>query len=392
MRTPDEARARTATWLDRNLTGHVAEADTGGLTVGLDAPSGRQLRDQWAAVLEWALDWRHLEPTLPEGATVTWETRMLGPSRQQLPTRLVLTSIDIAAAWAGGHYPTRLAVARDRWHTLTAAFPATMTETTLRTVLDWPAADLALLLSTTAWFADHPQTDHTWTPRQVPIPGLHAKWLDAAGRRTLIARLLGLNQIELRSRPAQARVTFLDPDHAAAGRRRWDIITAGDRADLPYLPTTVLIVENRDTAFYFPPSIPGGIAVLGNGDAVVRVIGTVQPLMAAARVVYWGDIDAEGLRIVSRLRSRGHHLDTILMDVAAYDAYAPFGTNRDPSGKTISPGEPNPPPLLTDTETELYRRLTDPAFLGHRRIEQERIPLVVAVDRLLAVTRSNSAG
>lgn len=393
MRTAEQARARTNTWLDRNLTNHVAAGDTAGFTVGLDAPSGQQLRDQWAAVRAWALGWRELEPSLPDGATLVWETRMLAGSRQQLPARLVLTTIDAAAGWAAGGYPARLAVARQRWDVLAAAFPATATEPTLRSVLEWTPVDWNLLLSTTAWFVDHPVTDHTWTPRQVPVPGLHAKWLDAAGRRTLIARLLGLDQINLRSRPTQVRVTYVDPDHAAAGRRRWDIVTAGDVTDLPYSPETVLIVENRDSAFYFPPTLPGGVVVLGNGDAAVTAIATVAPLMSAARILYWGDIDAEGLRIVSRIRARGHQVETILMDVPTYDAYAPFGTNLDPSGKTISPGDPTPPVLLTAAESELYERLTDPAFTGYRRIEQERVPLATAVNHLLAIARvPHSAG
>lgn len=391
MKTAEQARARTATWLDRNLIGHVTAGDTGGLTVGLDAPSGQQLREQWAAVRGWALGWRHLEPALPDRATLTWETRMLGGSRQQLPTRLVFATIDAAAAWVGDRHLAQLTTARDRWHILTTAFPATATETILRAVLDWPPVDLDLLLSTTAWFADHPQTDHTWTPRQVPVPGLHAKWLDAAGRRTLIARLLGLDQIELCHRPTQIRVTYIDPEYIAAGGRRWDIITAGDISNLPYPPTTVLIVENRDTAFYFPPELPSGIVVLGNGDAAVTVTASLASLMTATRVFYWGDIDAEGLRIVSRIRSRGHLLETILMDLPTYDTYATFGTNLDQSGKAIAPGDPTPPPLLTNAETELYLRLTDPAFTGHRRIEQERIPMVVAVDHLLALALNSRA-
>jgi hypothetical protein len=392
VKTAEQSRTRTGTWLDRTLTSHVAAGSNSGFTVGLDAPSGKQLQTQWAAAREWALSWRHIEPTLPDGATLTWETRLLGGSRQQLPTRLVLASIDTAASWAGGSSPARLGAVRERWAALNSAFPVTATEATLRAVLDWPSIDLDLLLSTAAWFATHPEADRAWTPRQVPVPGLHAKWLDAASRRTLIARLVGLDHIDLRSRPTQVRVTYIDPDHATAGRRRWDIITAGDVADLPYPATTVLIVENRDTAFYFPPTVPSGVVVLGNGDAAVTAIATVASIMSAAQVVYWGDIDAEGLRIVSRIRSRGHHIDTILMDVATYDAYASFGTNLDPSGRSLAPGDPNPPPLLTEAEAQLYRRLTDPGFAGHRRIEQERIPLRVAVDLLAALALGRLAG
>lgn len=390
MRTIEQTRARAGTWLDRNLTGRLTADQNEGLTVGLDAPSGPTLQQQWPAVREWALQWRELEPTLPDGATLAWETRMVASSRQPLPARLTLTTLDATAAWAGAGHPARVRVARDRWAQVRAAFPETAAEPILRAILPWGQVDVDLLLSTAAWFAAHPTLDHTWTPRQVPVPGLHAKWLDVTGRRTLIARLLGLDQIVLRDRPTQAQVTYVDPDHASASGRRWDILTAGDRVDWPYPPRVVLIVENRDTACYFPPVVPGGVVVLGNGDAAVTAITAVTAHLGDVNIVYWGDIDAEGLRIVSRLRERGHEVTTMLMDVVTYMTYAVFGTNLHPSGRTIMAGEPVPAPALTAAEAALYRQLTDPAFTGHRRIEQERIPLQVAVDTLLAIAGSTA--
>lgn len=379
MRTVDDTRLRARKWLDRNLISHVARGDTSGVAFGLDAPSGRMLREHWPDALQWAFAWRHLEPTLPDGVALCWETRLLGSARQGLPTRLLLSSIDVAATWVGDGYPERLTIARERWATLTAGFPTTATEGTLRAVLDWSQVDLDLLVSTAHWLSVNPVADHTWTPRQVPVPGLHAKWLDATGRRTLLARLVDISEMQLRPRPLQAHITYLDPGHAGAGGRRWDVITAGDGAHLPYRPTTVVIVENRDTAFYFPPEIHGGIAVLGDGDAVVNLITTVEPLLAAASTFYWGDIDADGLRIVSRLRSRGQRLTTILMDLPTYDSFEPYGTPLDQHGKVIAPGDSTLPSHLTKAESALYQRLTDPNWAGHRRVEQERIPLAFAV-------------
>ena len=77
-------------------------------------------------------------------------------------------------------------------------------------------------------------------------------------------------------------------------------------------------------------------------------------------------------------RSRGHELATILMDLPTYDTYERYGTHLDQYGKVISVGDPTPPPHLTLAETALYERLIDPRWTGHRRIEQERIPLAVA--------------
>ncbi|NCD16039.1 MAG: DUF3322 and DUF2220 domain-containing protein [Actinobacteria bacterium] len=382
MRTVDDARRRVKTWLDRNATAKVANGDTTGLVVGLDAPSGPTLRQQWDAARDWALTWRRDEAGLPDGVAVEWTVRLLGASRQEMPTRLLVATLDAASWFVGGGYPAQLAGVRGRWAVLSAAFPLAADTGTLRAVQPMPQVDFDLLLSTARWFAEHPVPDNTWTPRQVPVPGLHAKWLDAPGRRALIARLTGLPDIRLLARPLQTRVTYLDPAHARTGGRRWDIVTAGDVPALPYPPRTVLVVENRDTAFFFPPVVPHGLAVLGNGDAVVTLIVNIRPLVDADTLLYWGDIDAEGLRIISRLRGRGHPVRTILMDTPAYQAYARFGTNTDQHGRPIAPGDPTPPPGLTDDETALYRLLTDPAWDGPRRVEQERIPLPVAVDAL----------
>jgi hypothetical protein len=63
------------------------------------------------------------------------------------------------------------------------------------------------------------------------------------------------------------------------------------------------------------------------------------------------------------------------MDIATYTTYAPFGTSKDERGRPIPPGDPTPPAELDDAEAALYRLVTDPAWPGPRRIEQERIPL-----------------
>lgn len=78
------------------------------------------------------------------------------------------------------------------------------------------------------------------------------------------------------------------------------------------------------------------------------------------------------------------------MDVPTYDAYALFGTNLDVKGNPIKVARRNLD-RLTDVERELYDRLTDPAWDGDRRVEQERIPLAVALAAVLAVVNSGSA-
>lgn len=383
MKDVDFTRVRTRSWLDKYLTARVAAGDNSGLTISLGALKGQALRDQWPSARAHALAWRAVDDGLPQGIEVDWRLRQLqkdGKADQELPVGLMLPTLGAAATWAGGQYPARLHTALERWQLLTEAFPETATEDILSAIMKWDALDVNLLLTTAQWMSTNPVPHDTWTPRQVPVPGLHAKWLDVATRRSLVGRLTGAGRIHLRGRPTQARVTYLDPEHIESGGRHWDIVTAGDSLVVPYQPTTVIIVENRDTAFFFPPEIPGGIVVLGNGDAATSLVTTAQPLMmAATQVIYWGDIDAQGLRIVSRLRERGHQVRTMLMDLQTYEAYSIYGTDIDQNGKHIGPGDPTLPPCLTPDESALFARLTDPAWVGFRRIEQERIPLEVAL-------------
>ena len=288
---------------------------------------------------------------------------------------------DSGATFAGSATTRAVASARDRWATLTAAFPETASTTVLRGVLAWDPVDVHLLIAAATWFREHPNVDDAWTPRMVPVPGLHAKWLDQHRRRGLIVDLAGIDNITLLERPAQLHLTYLDPTWLDSGGRRWDVLTDGDTATLPYRPRAVIVTENRDTAFFFP-RLPQAVAAHGDGNAAVRRLAETLP---DTPIIYWGDIDAAGLEIVDSLRSRrsrthpqGVDVTTILMDSSTYDQYRQFGATTDTKGVPLKPPERRPVPDLTTTERALYERLTDPTWDGPRRIEQERIPLPVA--------------
>jgi hypothetical protein len=92
---------------------------------------------------------------------------------------------------------------------------------------DWADVDFGLLCDAAAWFRDNDATG--LTPRQVPVPGMHAKWLNT--RRHLVASLAGLETLPLAAaHPPRVHLTYLDPEHRAAGGRRHDCISVGDQA------------------------------------------------------------------------------------------------------------------------------------------------------------------
>jgi hypothetical protein len=204
-------------------------------------------------------------------------------------------------------------------------------------------------------------------------------WLN--GNQRLIHALTGKQDLGLISRPTRVHFTYLDPGHRARGGRHHESITLGDNAEPLYVPKTVIILENKDTAVYFPP-VADGIAVEGEGSKAPGVIPLIPWMKHCPRVIYWGDIDAKGPCIVNDLRVAGVRATTILMDYAAYEAYERYGAWIDDKGKPIPCSPRRSLPALTPEEHLLYLRLTDPAWTRIRRVEQERIPLHVAAARL----------
>jgi hypothetical protein len=72
----------------------------------------------------------------------------------------------------------------------------------------------------------------------------------------------------------------------------------------------------------------------------------------------------------------------MLMDLATFRRYEPFGTSLDRRGTPLGPGTRRDLPQLDAAERAMYHALTDPAWKTHRRIEQERIPLADALAAL----------
>ncbi|WP_242909238.1 Wadjet anti-phage system protein JetD domain-containing protein [Actinomadura terrae] len=266
------------------------------------------------------------------------------------------------------------------------AADATLTPSTLRAVYNLEPADTEVLLTALTWLRSHPDAS-AWTARQLPIPGMHTKWLETHG--TLLHKLTGRDvRAEVRPRLAVLHLTYIDPDYLASGRRRHDAWTTGDTHELAYRPRLVLVVENRDCRLWFPP-LPGTIVVEGNGKAAASLLADVPWLRAADHVVYWGDMDADGYAILNAFRAAlaggtpPKPVASILMDDTDLHRYADQGVNHDKSGHALGPSETNLP-HLTEAEQTAYAFITTKGPPPFRRIEQEAIPLPHAAARLRA--------
>jgi hypothetical protein len=300
--------------------------------------------------------------------------RTIHGTPQLAAKHVVIDDIDRAATIAGSPWPSLLTLARTRSAHLAAEFPAARPGLAklLRPVTKLDDIDFEILCRTADWFRRTPELQRIGlTPRQVPIEGVHATWLNT--HQTLVRTLAGLDDLNLLPpHPPRAHFTYLDPDHLASGGRRHDSISVGDNVALPYTPAVVLISENKDTSIGFPP-VAGGIAIEGAGTGG-GTIASIDWVHDAALVVYWGDIDADGLEILNEFRERGIAATSIFMDSAAYQTYNRYGTNHDRHGEPLRPHLPGQLPNLHSHEQALYDHLTS-GIAPVLRIEQERIPL-----------------
>ncbi|MCC2321260.1 Wadjet anti-phage system protein JetD domain-containing protein [Cellulomonas xiejunii] len=386
MKTPPTVLADVARRLARTWAQHATSSAAGVPAEGLwphefaiGNPTQNELeRDFPAYVRRVQLWWAWAEE---HRVQLRWRTRHVSSTAQQLPTHLVVEDISAAARLAGAPWPERLVRAEHRAAALRDRFDGNPNlERVLSGSVDLNDVDFELLCRAGAWFALN--QDSRLTPRQVPIEGMHAKWLNT--RQALVKQLAILDDLGLAPRhPSRVHFTYLDPQYRATRGRIHDCISTGDNAHLPYIPRVVLISENKDTAVWFPP-VASAIAVEGAGSGAAA-FAAVNWIRDAEVLVYWGDMDADGLEILNEFRAAGLPAVPLLMDFETYLRWERYGVNVDAKGKDLTNRPPRPVEQLPAEQRELYFKLIDERWTRVRRVEQERIPLDVARAALIAV-------
>ncbi len=140
---------------------------------------------------------------------------------------------------------------------------------------------------------------------------------------------------------------------------------------------SVIIVENKVNLLTIPPGCHAiALGGLGNAVSLLRHL----PWLGEADITYWGDLDVEGLTILSALRMIFPQARSMFMDdaaVAAWRGLAVPGTRRSPAV----------PPHLTEGERCAFMTCAE----HNLRIEQERIPQA-AVAAAMLETENRSVG
>lgn len=364
------------------LLGEVPE-----FSVPLHPPTGKQAAADIAAARSFIGSWQHQERE--QGVVVSWENRNWNAAAlgtQRVPTRFTATSAEAIAGTAG-----RLAEwweLRRRFALLVDGRSPEVRETAARRVKAWATLDDAELVRVhelTEWLVEHPASG--LLPRAVAVAGVHGKWLER--HRSLVESLvsaargfpdgsrgdLGLGGIE-----PVLRMRRLDP--ALRGSEGIeDISVPVSTAEALFRegprPQVVLLVENLATFLSLPATTRGTAAVVvwTKGYAVDLVADL--PWLVGARLLYWGDLDADGFAILNRLRAvlpAGTEAESVLMDPATVTRFAALGI-----------GDPGDVGNVLDHLTSGEQQARDLLVMkGPLRIEQERVAWNHALERLAA--------
>lgn len=366
--TPKDLQARAQSlWARHGRRWAAGDHSTAHLDIPLHPPTEAAVLADYDGARRWTESWRE-----NDGGPIhiTWQLRNWGRvGTNEIPVRARVDGPDNVAVLAGTQVQWR------QWRDRAAELRDTLGETAelsdalaahMRHVGDLDHTDFARFRDTARWLRSNPPRNVFI--RTLPIRGIDSKWLER--HREAIEALAG-GRLPLRRPDALARLRFLDPQFAPAGMRDVAAPHADwDRLDLA--PSHVLIVENLQT-FLALPDWPGVIAVDGRGNSApgLAQIGW----MRATTIVYWGDLDSHGFRILSQTRLAGLDAQSCLMDVDTLLAH-----------RDLWVPEPSPHigAITQLTEAEA-RALTALREYGHVRLEQERISWDYALQQVSSV-------
>lgn len=333
-------------------------------------------------VQDWIQNWRIQERNFGPGARLNWESRQGGSvGSQRVPTGLVLQTPDQAAAFLdrSAHWKAaqnRCAELRSLLEGHARAPESAAVETVpdvlrrrMKKLTDLDRTEYLRLRDALSWLLENP-TSGVY-PRQMPIRGVDSKWLEqhASLVEPLYAVATGSTSLGLLEAPRLVRIRALDPALAPGGVgdfaapvdeiSRWDVT-----------PAVVLMVENLHT-FLALPELERTLAVHSSAYAA-RNLARI-PWLSETRIIYWGDLDVDGFRILSMVRSVLGQTESALMDRATLTAHWDLaGPDRKDAPRGL-------PEHLTAAERDAFAALGEH---GQLRLEQERIPWDYAVGRL----------
>lgn len=371
----------------------------------LKRPTAASLLNDYAAARSWAAE------LLAAVGPFTLETAEVGRTTigsNQLPAAAVFASADDEIAFVGKtRDAARFLELAEGLSALDPAFRAWVLRRPLK-LLEL-GADALTVGRVALWLRENPEPGVY--VRQLSLPGVHTKFIET--RRRVIDELVGAlspsprpideladesladNPVEpgsLLGQPAArtpaarfaarhgfvhppelVRFRMLDPHVPLLGEARDLTFTAEAFSSLRLPVNSVIITENL-VNFLSVPDRPGSLAIYGGGYGFssLREAGWLRD----CEILYWGDLDTHGFRILDQLRAVHPHVASVLMDEETLLAH------RDVWGREPSPSR-TALMRLTPVERTLYEALCHDTFGESVRLEQELIGWDWALERLL---------
>ena len=383
LKLPTDVRAILRRRFDNRHRDWFDAPDAGAdlpLTIPLGIPTEQAAKSRLDAALAWVRAWQ----TWQGAGLLQWterQWRTLGT--QRVPESLRLDTPRDVAAWLGeverwDQACRRRAVLVRRWPVLTGGLGRLF-----NVLADYPNTDFDRLTATLDWLEQHP--DSGLYLRQLPIPGLDTKWIEArtAVLAELLCRVTGRTGIPgdfhtlcgLRRPAPRVRMRVLDLALRARMGGLGDVtVSIDDLERLDIAPDHVLIVENLQTGLALG-ELPGTVAfmALGYGAELLARLSWVR----GARCFYWGDIDTHGFAILSHLRAQLPTARSLFMDEPTLLTHRSLWTSEasQHAAQTL--------PHLAPMEQALYHALKLHKLGSAVRLEQERISWDIAWPALI---------
>lgn len=344
------------------------------LRLTLKSPSSADITQQFDAVRVWVA-----ELASERTVRIEWqEIRHRVQGIQKMPASIWVDRVEDVLNCLGKHR---------EWEHFAAQVAAT--RQTHPCLLPWlekrPLQALELsaewfrLLAVVDWLLAHPRPGIYL--RQVDIPGVHSKFIEA--HRGVLADLLdlalpaeaiepgctGVSQFAARygflEKPTLIRFRVLDAAiQPLPGLVCPDVSLDAERfSRLQLAVKRVFITENETNFLAFPP-MRDAIVIFGSGygwSALAR-----SHWLQQCKMYYWGDLDTHGFGILNQLRAHFEHVESFLMDRATLNAHTAVWGREDKQLQVDLH-------RLTPDERALYDDLRDNRIRMGLRLEQEHI-------------------
>lgn len=326
------------------------------------------------------------------GYSIEWQTRKLkNAGRNEVPERISIETQDDLLQLADRK--VEFAALTTAVEQLRAAFPQLEDWICSNTkLLTGVSAQVGDLIKVTEWFQQNPNPN--CFAREIPL-AVHGKfieqnqkllqqWFDVEG--ILASTAIRSDETDFYRRYGlldwEPMITIRCLDSAI--QQQMNLPCSEASLPLSYLNSVklkepqIFVVENLTNLRTFP-AIPNGLVIFGMGNAAVKL--RFLKVLATSKVVYWGDLDTYGLRILSQYRQQVGEAESLLMDV---------GTLRRFRGLMTPPRKDYKPMALPTHLTQFEAEAFHECNRLNLQLEQERVPQKEVLELLKSIGKSVS--